>query len=312
MSNYIISDIPIDLQNQIAIIGRQIGDTPLLPIKKIFQKKGVEIYAKAEYQQLSGSVKARAAFNIFKDAIDKGVFEEGRTLLDASSGNTAIAYAIIGNMLHLPVSICIPKNASAERKKILEVLGVEIIYTSEFGGTDEAQETASFLSSQYPNRYYYANQYANEQNWKAHYDNTAPEIYRQKSDITHFVAGLGTTGTFVGVSKKLKIINPAIKTIALQPDLAMHGLEGWKHLETAVVPSIFEPDLVDEYLSITTSEAYQTLVDVARKEGLLLSPSAAANLAGAIKIANSAKEAIIVTVFPDNADKYSEIIKKIL
>jgi len=300
------------LKQKLEETGKRIGNTPLLRVRKLFEKKGVQIYAKAEWEQLSGSVKARAAFYIFRDAIKSGKLDEGKILLDATSGNTGIAYAAIGKELGIQVALCLPENASKERKQILNKLGAQIIYTSKFGGTDEAQEVAKELAETYPNRYFYADQYKNEQNWKAHYHGTALEIITAVPNITHFVAGLGTTGTFTGTGRRLRELKPDVQLISLQPDLALHGLEGWKHLETAVVPEIYDANLADRNLEISTTEAHRILAEAAKKEGWLLSPSAAANLAGAIKIANEIEEGTIVTVLPDNADKYSEIIKQIL
>ncbi len=302
-----------DVQSaKIAQISAQIGNTPLLPITQLYSKKGVKIFAKAEWQQLSGSVKARAAFKIFKNAVESGEFKNGRTLLDATSGNTGIAYATLGSLLHIPVALCMPENASPERKAILESLGAEIIYTSKFGGTDEAQEVAAFLAAQYPNKYFYADQYKNELNWRAHYLSTGVEIYRDAPGITHFVAGLGTTGTFTGTGRKLKELNSDIQLIALQPDFAPHGLEGWKHLETARIPAIYDEKLADRIDEVSTQRAYDIIKGAARLEGLLLSPSSAANLAGAIALAEQIDEGTIVTILPDNADKYREVIKQIL
>jgi cysteine synthase B len=205
-----------------------------------------------------------------------------------------------------------PENASPERKAILESLGAEIIYTSKFGGTDEAQEVAAFLAAQYPKKYFYADQYKNELNWKAHYLSTGVEIYRDAPNITHFIAGLGTTGTFTGTGRRLKELNGDIQLIALQPDIALHGLEGWKHLETARIPAIYDARLADQVQEVSTQRAYQIIKDAARLEGLLLSPSSAANLAGAIQLAEQIEEGTIVTILPDNADKYREVIKQIL
>lgn len=300
------------LSEKILQISGQVGNTPLLPITQLFNKKGVKIYAKAEWQQLSGSVKARAAFRIFKHAIESGEFRHGRTLLDATSGNTGIAYATLGSLLNVPVALCMPENASKERKEILESLGAEIIYTSKFGGTDEAQEVAAFLATQYPQKYFYADQYKNDLNWKAHYQTTGVEIYRDQPGITHFVAGLGTSGTFTGTGRRLREFNKNIQLVALQPDFALHGLEGWKHLDTARIPSIYDADLPDTILEVSTQRAYDIIKDTARLEGLLLSPSAAANLAGAIQLAETIDQGTIVTILPDNADKYREVIKQIL
>lgn len=301
-----------DLAAQLTALSAFIGKTPLFPITKAFTKPGVKIYAKLEWQQLGGSVKARPAFRIIQDAVASGQLEPGKSLLDASSGNTAIAYAAIGAALQIPVTICLPENASEERKTLLKAFGAHIIYTSRFGSTDEAQEMARQLFADYPDRYFYADQYGNQSNWQAHYHTTAEEIYRQTNGkITHFVAGLGTTGTFTGTSRKLKELDSAIQLISLQPDAAMHGLEGWKHLETARVPAIYDATLAHQNLAIDTYEAFDLIQKVAQTEGLLISPSAAANLAGAVKVAESLDEGVIVTVFPDNAEKYSEVLKSL-
>jgi cysteine synthase B len=299
-----MADMLPDLRNQI-------GNTPVMSFPNIFRKDNVFIYAKKEWEQLSGSVKARAAFAIVRDALDKNQLHAGRILLDATSGNTGIAYAHIGKALGIRVALCLPENASIERQEILRSLGVELILTSRFEGTDGAQEVAKSMAEKSPDRYFYADQYKNENNWKAHYHGTAVEILRDTPGITHFVTGLGTTGSFVGTSRRLKKENPAIRLISLEPDNALHGLEGWKHLETAVVPEIYDPSLADENIEIDTEEAYQMIVDVKEKEGLILSPSSAANLVGAIRAASQIEQGIVVTLLPDNGDKYGELIKKL-
>ena len=289
-----------------------IGNTPLFPIKRAFQKNKVQIFAKLEWQQLGGSVKARPAFNIIKNAVNQGFIHENITLLDATSGNTGIAYASIGAALGIKVALCLPENASVERKQILKALGVEIIYTSRFDGTDGSQAKAKELAAAYPDKYFYADQYANENNWKAHFETTAVEIFEQTNQkITHFATGLGTTGTFVGTSRKLKILNPNIQLISFQPNSALHGMEGWKHLETAKVPKIYDDKLAHQNLEVDTMEAYDMIRHFAQTEGILLSPSAAANLVGAIQVAEQIEQGTIVTVFADNAEKYSEVLKHI-
>lgn len=310
MSNLSTIAIP-GFPEKLAALQLQVGNTPLFEIRHLFRKKKVFLYAKQEWMQLSGSVKARAAYAIFRDAIHKGQLGHGKILLDATSGNTGIAYAHIGKSLGIPVTLCLPENASGERKEILKSLGVELILTSRFEGTDGAQEIARALAEKDPGRYFYADQYKNENNWKAHYYGTGVEIIEALPGITHFVAGLGTTGTFVGTGRKLKKYNPAIQLISLQPDNPMHGLEGWKHLETAVVPGIYDPFVADENLEVSTEEAYQLILEAKEKEGLELSPSSAANIAGAIRVASRLEEGIVVTVLPDNGDKYSDVLKKI-
>lgn len=300
------------LTESVRLLGKQIGHTPLHRITRLFNKPGVTIYAKKEWMQLSGSVKARAGYAIFKAAIESGVLTREKILLDATSGNTGIAYATIGHRLHVPVTLCLPENASAERKEILRSLGAEIIYTSRFEGTDGAQQVAKALADEYPDKYFYADQYKNENNWKAHYHSTAPEITEVLPGITHFVAGLGTTGTFVGTGRRLKEWNPAIHLTSLQPDNPLHGLEGWKHMETAIVPKIYDVTLADDNLEVGTEETYEMIKAAYHYEHLLLSPSAAANLAGALKVGEKLDHGIVVTVLPDNADKYSDVIKKLL
>lgn len=301
------------LEKKILEIGFQVGKTPLHEVSQVlYDNEHVVIYAKKEWMQLGGSVKARAAFAIIKKAIDEHKLNEKTILLDATSGNTGIAYAAIAKAVGIHVSLCLPENASLERKEILKSLGVEIIYTSPLEGTDGSQIIAHDLYRNNPGKYFYADQYKNENNWKAHYNTTAPEIIQEVPQITHFVAGLGTTGTFVGTGRRLRELKPSIKLIALQPDSALHGLEGWKHLETAVVPKIYDPSVADEIIEVSTEEAYEMLKKVYDTEGLLLSPSSAANIAGAIRVASKIKKGTIVTMLPDNADKYSEVINKLI
>ena len=288
-------------------VSRLIGRTPLHYFESLSSDK-VKIFAKLEYQQFSGSVKARAAFQIIKTAVTQEQLGEGKRLLDATSGNTGIAYASIAAAAGIPVTLALPENASKKRKLILKGLGAQILYTSPFEGTDGAQKVSKELYQSDPDLYYYADQYTNENNYLAHYYGTAQEIWRQtKGTITHFVAGLGTTGTFVGTVSKLKALQTDLQAIALQPDSPMHGLEGWKHLETAVVPKIFQSKLVDAYIPINTSDAFEFISRISRKEGLLLSPSAAANLLGAYQLALTLDEGVIVTTLADDSSKYDEI-----
>jgi S-sulfo-L-cysteine synthase (O-acetyl-L-serine-dependent) len=301
------------LETKIEEIGKRVGNTPVHHFSRALYSNGhVDIFGKMEWQQLGGSVKARAAYFIIRDAIQSHQLTERTVLLDATSGNTGIAYAAIAREVGVKVSLCIPENASRERKEILTALGVNIIYTSPLEGTDGSQQRARELAEENPDRYFYADQYKNENNWKAHYFTTAPEILKQVPGITHFVAGLGTTGTFVGTGRKLRELKPEVRLIAFQPDSALHGLEGWKHLETAVVPKIYDPSVADEVIEVTTEEAYEMLVRVHKVEGMLLSPSSAANIVGAIKVAEQIRSGTIVTILPDNADKYSEVIKKLI
>jgi cysteine synthase B len=300
------------LIHRIDEIGTFVGNTPLFPIRKAYSKSNVAIYAKLEWQQLGSSVKSRPAYNIIRQAVREGYLSEERHLLDASSGNTAIAYAAIGAAVGIPVTICIPENASKERKMILKSFGVDIIFTPAVGEMNEAQDRAKELALSNPDKYFYADQYANHHNWQAHYHTTAEEIYRQTDEkITHFVAGLGTTGTFVGASRKLRELKAGIQCISLQPNTALHGLEGWKHLATARVPAIYDETVADANLSVDTMEAYEWVKKVAKDEGLLISPSAAANLLGAVKVANTIEEGVIVTTFADDASKYSEVMEEL-
>ena len=292
-------------------LASQIGHTPLISFTGIFRKEQVYLYAKKEWEQLSGSVKARAAYAIFRDAIEKGQLYEGKKLLDATSGNTGIAYARIGKILGIPVTLCLPENATTERKEILLALGAELILTSRYEGTDGAQEIARNLAEKFPDRYFYADQYKNDNNWKAHYQGTGLEILQELPDITHFVTGLGTTGSFIGTGRRLKETNSSIRLISLQPDNALHGLEGWKHLETAVIPEIYDPSLADENYEVSTEDAYDMIRRVKEVEGLLLSPSSAANLVGAIRVASRLERGLVVTLLPDNGDKYGELNKKL-
>lgn len=307
-----VTSIDYKLVEKVLKLKPQVGNTPMIPIRSLLQRKSVELYAKQEWKQLSGSVKCRAAYYIFLTAIESGELTGDKALLDATSGNTGIAYATIGKLAGIKVVLCLPENASKERKEILHSLGAEIIYTSKFEGTDGAQEEAKMLAEKFPEKYFYADQYKNENNWKAHYYTTAEEIYNTLPSVSHFVAGLGTTGTFVGTGRRLKEFNGNIQLISLQPDSALHGLEGWKHLETAIVPAIYDETVADRNLEVSTEEAYEIIQKAFKSEGLRLSPSSAANLAGAIKLAQTIDSGKIVTVLPDDANKYSEVIHKLL
>lgn len=290
-----------------------IGNTPLFDVSVLQSNPNVRILAKLEWQQLSNSVKARAAYNIIRTAIEQGLIDENKGIIDASSGNTAVAYATIGANIGLPVTLCVPENASAQKKSALKALGANIVYTSKFGTTDEAQGKAKELAAAHPDKYYYTDQYANENNWKAHYNTTALEIWNQtEGQITHYVAGLGTTGTFIGTSRRLKELNSDIVVTSLQPDSAMHGLEGWKHLESALVPKIYDEQVADQNLFIDTKESYDMIRTAATQVGLLLSPSSAANLVGALKVAESIESGVVVTVFPDHASNYPEILEQVI
>jgi S-sulfo-L-cysteine synthase (O-acetyl-L-serine-dependent) len=285
----------------------RIGNTPLLRLEKISaQFPGIEILAKAEWANPGGSVKDRAASRIVREGMHSGRLREGVALLDATSGNTGIAYAMLGAALKFAVVLCMPSNVSPERKKILKAYGAEVVFTAPDEGSDGAIRKAQQLAAAHPGKYFYADQYSNDANWQAHYYGTAQEIWEQtERRITHFVATLGTSGTFVGAARKLKELNPEIQCISLQPDSPFHGLEGLKHMATAIVPRIYDPKLADRDLEISTEAAYEAVKRLARTEGLLAGISAGAALVGCETIARElSAPAIIVTVFPDSADKY--------
>lgn len=309
----VLTETSSDLKKQLKATSRLIGHTPLVRLSRVFHKPGVKLYAKLEWHQLGGSVKARAAFRIISDALTSGAWHPGQRLLDATSGNTGIAYAAICARLGLPLTICLPENASPERKRLLTAYGAELIYTSRMEGTDGAQAMARELVEAHPGAYFYADQYNNDSNWKAHFDTTGPEVMAQtKGKITHFAAGLGTTGTFVGTSRFFAAYHPKVQVTALKPDSALHGLEGWKDLETARVPGIYDPALARHEIAVSTPEAYEMMVRAAKEEGILLSPSSAANLAGAIRLAESLEKGVVVTVFPDDASKYQDLINQLI
>lgn len=294
-------------------IGQQIGQTPLVRIKRVFEKPGVDIYVKVEWQQLGGSVKARPAFNIIKTAVERGLLQPGMTLIDATSGNTGIAYAAIGAAMDLPVMLFVPDTMNADRRKILHALGTQLVYAAPDEGTDGAQRMARELVAREPENYFYADQYSNDANWEAHMQGTAQEIWQQTAGkITHFVTALGTSGSFMGTTRGLRLRNPQIQCIELQPDHADHALEGWKFMETALmVPKIYDPSLADGRLIVSTERAHALIPLVARMEGLLLSPSAAANLAGAIALAETLTTGLVVTLLTDSSEKYTEVYAEI-
>ncbi|MBV9088213.1 MAG: pyridoxal-phosphate dependent enzyme [Acidobacteriaceae bacterium] len=287
-----------------------VGNTPLLQLDKMTSElPGIQILAKAEWFNPGGSVKDRAAANIVMEAERAGKLGPGKVLLDSTSGNTGIAYAMIGAARGFGVTLCMPSNASLERKRILKAYGATVIYTDPGEGSDGSIRKAHEMVAAEPHKYFYANQYANEANWRAHYLGTANEIWKQSAGrITHFVAMLGTTGTFVGTTRRLKELNPAIQCISLQPDSAFHGIEGAKHLATAIVPAIYDPSLADRDLPISTEAAHDMVRRLAREAGVLAGISAGAAMVGCLEIARELvakkQKAVIVTVFPDSADKY--------
>jgi S-sulfo-L-cysteine synthase (O-acetyl-L-serine-dependent) len=300
-------------QNRTDRVGRSvldyIGNTPLLRLERIGKEfPNVEFAAKAEWFNPGGSVKDRPALSMIQSGLASGQLTPGKRIIDATSGNTGIAYAMIGAALGYGVTLCLPDSASHERKKILGAFGAELVITAGDEGTDGAIRKVKELVAADPEKYFYPDQYSNPANWQAHYRGTANEIWEQTGGrITHFVAGLGTSGTFVGTTRRLKELNPAIRCISLQPDASFHGLEGWKHMGSAIVPSIYDDKLADENLVVSTEGAYQLVKRLAREEGLLASPSAAAALLGCFQVAkNIPKEqnAVIVTVFADSGIKY--------
>jgi cysteine synthase B len=285
----------------------RVGNTPMLTFPSLQRElpEGVTLYAKAEWYNPGGSVKDRAALNMVLEAERSGQLDPGKTILDATSGNTGIALAMIGAARGYRVKLCLPANASEERKRILRAYGAELVLTSPLEMTDGAQREARRLYAEEPERYFYCDQYSNPNNWKAHYLTTAPEIWEQTDGrITHWVAGLGTTGTFVGTTRRLKELNPAIRCISFQPDSPLNGLEGLKHLETALVPAIYDPTLADEDRAISTDEAEDMVRRLARHEGVLLGPSSGAALVCALQVAQEIREGVVVTLLPDNASKY--------
>jgi cysteine synthase B len=283
-----------------------VGNTPLLRLRNIAPRSSrVEIYAKAEWFNPGGSVKDRPALSMILDGERTGRLNKDKIILDATSGNTGIAYAWIGATRGYRVKLALPQNASEERKRILKSYGAELVLTSPLEGSDGAIREARLLYAENPDLYFYADQYNNPANWRAHYETTANEIWEQTSGrVTHFIAGLGTSGTFVGTSRRLKELNPAIKLISFQPDSPFHGLEGLKHMETAIVPGIYDSTLADENYEISTEEAHEYTRSLGRGEGLLVGVSAGAALACALRVASKIESGVIVTVFPDAGDKY--------
>ena len=287
----------------------RIGNAPLLRLERVGQEfPHVEFCAKAEWFNPGGSVKDRPALSMIQAGLASGALRPGKTIIDATSGNTGIAYAMIAAALGYPVKLCLPDSASPERKRILTAYGAEMVITPGDEGTDGAIRRVHEIVAADADRYFYPDQYSNPANWQAHYRTTANEIWEQTSGrVTHFVAGLGTSGTFVGTTKRLKELNPEIQCVSLQPDASFHGLEGWKHMETAIRPAIYDDTLADENLSVSTEESYRLVKRLAREEGLLVSPSAAAALLGCFQVASRLpknEHAVIVTVFADSASKY--------
>ncbi len=282
-----------------------IGNTPLIDLSALTGRDEVKLFAKAESANPGGSVKDRPALAMVLDAERRGLFAEGRRLLDATSGNTGIAYAMIGAAMGLPVTLCLPDSASPERKKILRAYGAELRITDPMSGSDGAILEARRLVAEAPERWAYLDQYSNPENWRAHYRTTGPEIWEQTGGaITHFVTGLGTSGTFMGVGRFLRETSPKVRLISVEPDSPFHGMEGMKHMASAIVPPIYDPALADEAMEQPTEEAYRMVKRLARELGLLVGISAGGNVAAALKVAAGLRSGTLVTVLCDGADKY--------
>jgi cysteine synthase B len=288
----------------------RIGNTPLIRLERLAAHlPGIQILGKAEWVNPGGSVKDRAASGIVADAQRRGMLTPGKHLLDATSGNTGIAYAMLGAAMGFPVTLCVPSNVSLERKRILAAYGANVAWTDPADGSDGAIRKARELAADEPEKYFYADQYGNDANWRAHYLGTANEIWRQTDgQVTHFVAGLGTSGTFVGVTRRLKELNSEIQCISMQPDSPFNGLEGLKHMATAIVPPIYDAALADRNIEMGTEAAYEMAKRLGRTEGLLVGVSSAAAVATCLQIAEEeaaqGRDAVIVTILCDSADKY--------
>src|SRR5438270_9855269 len=267
----------------------------------------MQLLGKAEWYSPGGSVKDRAAFNIVKEGRRSGKFVPGKILLDSTSGNTGIAYAMIGAAEAFPVTLCMPENVSVERKRILFAYGANIIYTDAADGSDGAIRAAHEMYAREPEKYFYADQYSSDANWQAHYHGTANEIWQQtEGRITHFVAMLGTSGTFMGTARRLKELNPDIRCTSLQPDSPFHGIEGAKHMASAIIPAIYDSSMADEDIGISTEDSYAAAIRAAREEGLLIGISAGAAIAGCLEVARKLprdQKAVFVTILPDSGDK---------
>jgi len=294
----------------------RIGNTPLVRLERLSAHlPGVNIYGKAEWMNPGGSVKDRAASNIVRAAMAAGTLGPGsagkgsKALLDATSGNTGIAYAMLGAALSFPVQLCMPSNVSVERKRILSAYGAEVTFTDPADGSDGAIRMARQVAAEHPEKFFYADQYGNDNNWRAHYNTTANEIWQQtEGTVTHFVSALGTSGTFMGTTRRLRELNPAVKCISMQPDSPFNGLEGLKHMATAIVPPIYDDKLADWNIDMATERAYAMAKWLGRNQGILVGVSAAAAVCAALDVAEAeaaaGREATVVTILCDSADKY--------
>ncbi len=285
-----------------------VGGTPLLELARIAADvPGVRLLAKAEHLNPGGSVKDRPARQMLQDGLARGLLRPGKTILEATSGNTGISDAMLGRALGYPVTLCVPAAASAERKAILEALGAELVLTDSLEGADGAIRTARAMAASEPERYFYPDQYANPRNWEAHFETTGPEIWAQtRGALTHFVAGLGTAGTFVGVTRYLKSKNRAVRCVSVQPEGPLHGLEGLKHMGSQMVPAIYDPTLADASLEIATEDAYAMCRRLAKGEGIFVGPSSGANVAAALRVGmgTARRPAVIATIFCDGGGRY--------
>ncbi len=282
-----------------------IGNTPLIKLTNLVENPRAEIYGKAEWANPGGSVKDRPALKMILEGERTGALTRDKIIIDATSGNTGIAYAMIGAARGYHVKLCLPKNASEERKRILQAHGAELVLTDPLSGSDGAILAVREIVAADPDKYFYPDQYNNPANWRAHYETTGVEIFEQTGGrITHFVAGLGTSGTFTGVGRRLRELKPGVKLISMQPDSPFHGLEGLKHMETAIVPGIYDPALADEKIEISTEETHAMIKQLARGAGWFVGISSAANVVAAMKVARRIDEGVIVTILPDNGSKY--------
>ncbi len=302
MESPLTSAVPLQAVSSIVDL---IGNTPLVRLRRFEAAlRNVELYAKIEGKNPGGSVKDRAAVRMVLEGERTGALTREKVILDATSGNTGIAYAMIGAARGYAVKLCIPGNVTPERKRILRAYGAELVLTNPLEGSDGAIRMARRLNVEDGDRYFYPDQYNNDANWQAHFDTTAPEIIEQTGGrLTHFVAGLGTSGTFMGVGRRLRAFDPGIRLVSVQPDSPLHGLEGLKHMATAIVPGIYDDTIADEDLGITTEEAFELTRRLA-KQGLFVGISSGANLAGALRVAREASNAVIVVVFCDGGEKY--------
>ncbi len=296
------TDVLVSATSVLDLIGR----TPLLRLRRLEAGlPDVELYAKAEWRNPGGSVKDRPAARMILEGQRAGLLTRGKRILDATSGNTGIAYAMIGAALGFPVTLCIPENVTPERKRILRAYGADLVLTNPLEGSDGAIRRAREMYAARPDRYFYADQYNNAFNWRAHFDTTGPEILAQTSGrVTHFVAGLGTSGTFVGIGRRLRQEKPSVQLVSVQPDSPLHGLEGLKHMESAIVPGIYDPTLADVDARVGTEEAYAITRRLAADEGLLVGISSGANLAAALRVAAGAPKSVVVVILCDQGDRY--------